>query len=188
LQGGRRIQQFRLHDAIPCHVKPSVSTMSQARCACPKEGRWFTLLTLGTKLDETNATRLDSTPRHSTLLHSTTLALVLSLALRIAAGLRSDRAHQRSDDVTQRKPRTHSRLALIQPAAWSCSQRGGRAARRYAHTSAPGRTAATLALRGPTQLWGMGATSAQRNVQRGYGQERLPLGTQPNSCLGLHTQ
>jgi len=35
------------------------------------------------------------------------LALLPTLALPIAAGLRSDRAHQRSDHLTQRQPRTH---------------------------------------------------------------------------------
>src|SRR5262244_2341429 len=46
--------------------------MSHARCACPKEGRWFALLTWE-RNSRLNSTRLNSTTLHSTSLHSTSL-------------------------------------------------------------------------------------------------------------------
>jgi len=56
-------------------------------------------------------------------------------------------------------------LALTAPAASSRSLQGGRAARQYAYTFAPGRSAATLAWWGLTQLWGTTATQTQLKAE-----------------------
>ena len=123
---------------------------------------------------------------------STPLMLLLTLAVHCAAGLRSDGAHQRPDHLTQGKPRTHLRLALRQPGTSSRVLRGRQAARRYAHTFSPGRSAAPLASRRPMQLWGMRATRTQPNPQAGrrpgHGQERQRLGTQRNAHTRIAQQ
>ena len=61
--------------------------------------------------------------------------------------------------------------------------RGGRAARRYARTFSPGRSAATIAARGQGLLWGTTATQTRHETG-----EQTPPGTQPNAYSQTRTQ
>src|SRR5947199_1172764 len=72
---------------------------------------------------------------------------------------------------------------LTAGSAWADPPRGGRAARRYARTFSPGRSAATIAARGQRLLWGTTATQTRHET----GEQTLP-GTQPNAYSQTRTQ
>jgi hypothetical protein len=146
--------------------------MSHARRACPRGGR------------NEEAARTHSLLRFSRLGPSRPVMAGGARALNTAPTTSRNASHEHSFDA-----------GLTAAAALAGPPRGGRTARRYAHSCLPQRPAAKLAPRGQARLWGTIATLTQQNATRRHATGTQPkdwgrnaTGTQPNANVGTATR